>query len=136
MNLRFTPRRDAHIRGWQHMVGRRRIIQPLGRCLRHLIISAGLMFPVVADPFTPPLKFIAPTVNLTAEFHSSHPRAMDARGCLRQLRQRRHLGAEARMWTQAGDLLIHRPRPADLPYFSAAEAHRAAAEVVVELNAV
>ena len=107
MNLRFTPRRDAHIRGWQHMVVEGGSASPWVDACRHLIISAGLMFPVVADPFTPPLKFIAPTVNLTAEFHSSHPEEPwmlgDAFG---SYASDGTLGAEARMWTQAGDLLI------------------------------
>jgi hypothetical protein len=55
-----------------------------------LIITAGLQFPVVADPFTPPLKFIAPTLNLTVEFHTFHPEAewmlADATGYLRRRR--------------------------------------------------
>jgi acyl-CoA thioesterase len=107
MKLRFTPRRDAHIRGWQRMACGEGSSNPWVDACRHLIITAGLQFPVVADPFTPPLKFIAPTINLTAEFHTFHPEEQwllaDAFG---SYAGDGLLGAETRMWTRNGDLLI------------------------------
>ena len=106
MNLRFTSRRDAHIRGWQRMPCGEGFSDPWIDACRYLIITAGLQFPVVADPFTPPLKFIAPTVNLTVEFHTFHPEAewmlADATGTYAG---DGILGAETRMWTRDGDLL-------------------------------
>jgi acyl-CoA thioesterase len=105
--LRFTPRRDAHIRGWQRMPCGEGFSDPWIDACRYLIITAGLQFPVVADPFTPPLKFIAPTMNLTVEFHTFHPEEQwllaDAIG---SYAGDGLLGGEARMWTQDGDLLV------------------------------
>jgi acyl-CoA thioesterase len=105
--LRFTPRRDAHIRGWQRMECGEGFTDPWVDAGRYIIIAAGLQFPVVADPYTPPLKFIAPTVNLTVDFHTFHPEEQwmlaDATGT--------HasdglLGADTRMWARNGDLLV------------------------------
>jgi acyl-CoA thioesterase len=104
--LRFTPRRDAHIRGWQRIPGGEGFSDPWIDACRYLIITAGMQFPVVADPFTPPLKFIAPTLNLTVEFHTFHPDAQwllaDATG---SYAGDGLLGAETRMWTRDGELL-------------------------------
>ncbi|MFB9235738.1 thioesterase family protein [Plantactinospora siamensis] len=103
---RFTPRRDAHIRGWQRIANGEGAKDPWVDACRYLIICAGMMFPVVADPFTPPLRFIAPTLNLTVDFHTFHPEDQwllaDATGA--------HagqgvLGADTRLWARSGDLL-------------------------------
>ncbi len=105
--LRFTPRRDAHIRGWQRMRCGEGFADPWVDAGRYVIITAGMQFPVVADPFTPPLKFIAPTINLTVDFHTFHPKAewmlADATGTYAT---GGILGADTRMWTQDGDLLV------------------------------
>ena len=104
--LRFTPRRDAHIRGWQRMPCGEGHLDPWVDACRYLIITAAMQFPAVADPFTPPLRFIAPTLNLTVEFHTFHPDAQwllaDATG---SYAGDGLLGAETRMWTRDGDLL-------------------------------
>jgi hypothetical protein len=70
--LRFTPRRDAHIRGWQRMECGEGFTDP-GSTPAATSSSPRVAVPVVADPYTPPLKFIAPTVNLTVDFHTFHP---------------------------------------------------------------
>jgi acyl-CoA thioesterase len=105
--LRFTPRRDAHIRGWQRMRCGEGFTDPWIDAGRYIIITAGMQFPVVADPFTPPLKFIAPTINLTVDFHTFHPKAewmlADATGTYAT---GGILGADTRMWTQEGDLIV------------------------------
>jgi acyl-CoA thioesterase len=104
--LKFTPRRDAHIRGWQRLPGGEGSSSPWVDACRHLIITASMQFATVADPFTPPLRFIAPTMNLTVEFHTFHPNEQwllaDAVGS--------HagdglLGAETRLWTRGGELI-------------------------------
>jgi acyl-CoA thioesterase len=104
--LRFTPRRDAHIRGWQRMQGGEGYSDAWIDACRYLIITAGMQFPVVADPFTPPLRFIAPTLNLTVEFHTFHPEAdwllADATG---SYAGDGLLGADTKLWTRDGDLL-------------------------------
>lgn len=104
--LKFTPRRDAHIRGWQRMPDGEGFTNNWVDACRYLIIAAAMQFPVVADPFTPPLKFIAPTLNLTMEFHTFHPEAgwllADAAG---SYAGDGLLGAEARLWTQDGHFL-------------------------------
>ena len=103
---RFTPRRDAHIRGWNRIPSGEGAKDPWVDACRYLIICAGMMFPVVADPFTPPLRFIAPTLNLTVDFHTFHPDEQwllaDATGA--------HtsdgiLGADTRLWARSGELL-------------------------------
>jgi acyl-CoA thioesterase len=105
--MKFTPRRDAHIRGWQRMACGEGLTNPWVDAGRYLIIAAGMQFPVVADPYTPPLQFIAPTLNLTVDFHTFHPEARwllaDARGTYATDGV---LGAETSMWTEEGDLLI------------------------------
>lgn len=104
--LKFTPRRDAHIRGWQRLPGGEGGSSPWVDACRHLIITASMQFATVADPFTPPLRFIAPTMNLTVEFHTFHPRARwllaDAVG---SYAGDGLLGAETRLWTQEGELI-------------------------------
>jgi acyl-CoA thioesterase len=103
---RFEPRRDAHIRGWNRIPSAEGAKDPWVDACRTLIVCAGMMFPVVADPFTPPLRFIAPTLNLTVDFHSFHPEEQwllaDATGA--------HtsdgvLGADTRLWARSGELL-------------------------------
>lgn len=105
--LKFTPRRDAHIRGWQRMPCGEGHSDPWVDAGRYVIITAAMQFPVVADPFTPPLKFIAPTLNLTVDFHTFHPEAQwllaDATGTYASDGL---LGADARLWAQDGDLLV------------------------------
>jgi acyl-CoA thioesterase len=105
--LRFTPRRDAHIRGWTRVPCGEGFSDPWIDAGRYIIVAAGLMFPVAADPFTPPLKFIAPTVNLTVDFHTFYPKApwmlADATGTYASDGT---LGADARLWTQEGELLV------------------------------
>jgi acyl-CoA thioesterase len=103
---RFTPRRDAHIRGWQRIASGEGAKDPWVDACRYVIICAGMMFPVLADPFTPPLRFIAPTLNLTVDLHSFRPDDQwllaDATGA--------HasdgvLGADTRLWARSGALL-------------------------------
>jgi acyl-CoA thioesterase len=105
--LRFTPRRDAHIRGWTRVPCAEGSADPWIDAGRYIIITAGMQFPVVADPFTPPLKFIAPTVNLTVDFHTFYPKAQwllaDATGTYASDGT---LGADTRLWTQEGELLV------------------------------
>ncbi|MFB9359808.1 thioesterase family protein [Actinoplanes nipponensis] len=104
---KYTPRRDAHIRGWQRMRGGEGLTDPWVDAGRYLIITAAMQFPVVADPFTPPLTFIAPTLNLTVDFHTFHPEAgwllADANGTYVGDGV---LGADTRLWTEAGELLV------------------------------
>lgn len=104
--MKYVPRRDAHIRGWQRMpCGEGQKDLWVDAC-RSVIITAAMQFATVADPFTPPLTFIAPTMSLTVDFHTFHPEAdwllADALGS--------HvgdgiLGAETRLWTQNGDFI-------------------------------
>jgi acyl-CoA thioesterase len=105
--LKMIPRRDAHIRGWQRMLGGEGFKDPWIDAGRYVIITAAMQFPVVADPFTPPLRFIAPTVNLTVEFHTFHPEAdwllADANGTYAGDGL---LGADAKLWTRDGDPLV------------------------------
>jgi acyl-CoA thioesterase len=105
--LKFTPRRDAHIRGWQRMPCGEGLKDPWVDAGRYVIITAAMQFPVVADPFTPPLKFIAPTLNLTVDFHTFHPEAQwllaDANGTYAG---DGILGGDTRLWTEQGDLLV------------------------------
>lgn len=104
--MKFTPRRDAHIRGWQRMTIGEGHMDPWVDACRHIIITAAMQFATVADPFTPPLQFIAPTMNLTVDFHTFHPEATwllaDAVG---SYAGDGTLGAETRLWTQDGDFL-------------------------------
>ncbi|MGI5489871.1 thioesterase family protein [Microtetraspora malaysiensis] len=104
--MKYTPRRDAHIRGWQRMPCGEGHKDPWVDACRSVIITAAMQFATVADPFTPPLQFIAPTMNLTVDFHTFHPEEpwllADAVGS--------HvgdgiLGAETRLWTQNGDFV-------------------------------
>jgi acyl-CoA thioesterase len=103
---RFTPSGDAHLRGWQRLACGEGNKDPWVDACRHLIITAALQFPTVADPFTPPLRFIAPTMSLTVEFHSFHPDEQwllaDAVG---SYAGDGLVGAETRLWTRDGDLI-------------------------------
>jgi acyl-CoA thioesterase len=103
---RFTPRRDAHIRGWNRIPNGEGAKNPWVDACRYLIICAGMMFPVAADPFTPPLRFIAPTLNLTVDFHTFHP---DEQWLLADATGARAgdgiLGTDTRLWARSGDLL-------------------------------
>ena len=103
---RFESRRDAHIRGWLRLASGEGAKDPWVDACRSLILCSGMMFPVAADPFTPPLRFIAPTLNLTVDFHTFHPDEQwllaDATGA--------HasdglIGADTRLWARSGDLL-------------------------------
>jgi acyl-CoA thioesterase len=106
IEARLTPRRDAHIRGWQRIASGEGAKDPWVDACRYLIICSGMMFPVVADPFTPPLRFIAPTLNLTVHFHTFHP---DEQWMLADATGARAvdgvLGADTRLWARSGDLL-------------------------------
>jgi acyl-CoA thioesterase len=103
---RFEPRREAHIRGWNRVPNGEGAKDPWVDACRYVIICSGMMFPVVADPFTPPLRFIAPTLNLTVDFHSFHP---DEQWLLSDATGARAgqgiLGADTRLWCRSGDLL-------------------------------
>ena len=74
---------------------------------RYLIITDVSQFPTVATPFTPPLPFIAPTLDLTVAFHSFAPKEewllIEGNG---SYAGDGLLGCESRVWTQAGDLLV------------------------------
>jgi hypothetical protein len=59
---RFTPRKEAHIRGWNRVPNGEGAKDPWVDACRYVIVCSGMMFPVAADPFTPPLRFIAPTL--------------------------------------------------------------------------
>jgi acyl-CoA thioesterase len=103
---RFTPRRDAHIRGWNRVPNGEGAKDPWVDACRYVIVCAGMMFPVAADPFTPPLRFIAPTLNLTVDFHSFSPEdpwlLADATGAGAGDGV---VGVDTRLWARGGDLL-------------------------------
>lgn len=104
--LRLTPRRDARVRSWQRMPSGEAAKDPWVDACRSLIISAAIQFPTVADPFTPPLRFIAPTMNLTVDFHTFHPEEQwlltEGSG---SYAGDGLLGAQSRIWTQAGEVV-------------------------------
>lgn len=117
---RLEPRRDAHIRGWQRVPNADGAKDPWLDACRTTIVCSGMMFPVAADPFTPPLRFIAPTLNLTVEFHSFHPEEQwllaDATGS-RALDG--VIGTDTRVWGRGGDLIA--TASAQLTYHDFAE---------------
>lgn len=103
---RFTPRKEAHIRGWTRVPNAEGAKDPWVDACRYVIVCSGMMFPVAADPFTPPLRFIAPTLNMTVDFHSFHPEEQwllsDGTGAGAG---DGIVGVDTRLWGRAGDLL-------------------------------
>jgi acyl-CoA thioesterase len=103
---RFEPRKDAHIRGWSRVLNGAGGKDPWVDACRSVIVCSGMMFPVAADPFTPPLRFIAPTINLTVDFHSFDPEQewllSDATGAAAHDGV---IGVDTRLWSRGGDLL-------------------------------
>ena len=70
------------------------------------VITAAMQFPVVADPFTPPLRFIASTIaspsNSTPSTEADWLLA-DANG---SYAGDGLLGADTKLWTRDGDPLV------------------------------
>jgi acyl-CoA thioesterase len=103
---RLLPKRHARIRAWDRFMNGQTFEDLWVDACRYLIITSVSAFPTVATPFTPPLPFIAPTLDLTVAFHSFAPKEqwllVEGNG---NYAGDGLLGCESRLWTQAGDLL-------------------------------
>jgi len=104
--LRLRPKRHARIRAWDRFMDGQTFTDKWLEACRYLIITDVSQFPTVATPFTPPLPFIAPTMDLTVLFHDFAPQAewllIEGNG---SFAGDGLLGCESRLWTRQGDLL-------------------------------
>jgi acyl-CoA thioesterase len=103
---KLRPKRAARIRAWDRFMGGQTYSDPWVDACRYLIISDVSQFPTVATPFTPPLQFIAPTLDLTVEFHNFAPQEewllIEGTG---SAAADGLIGAESRLWTRTGEVL-------------------------------
>lgn len=103
---RFAPKRHARIRAWDRLADGQTFGDPWVDACRYLVITDASQFPTVATPFTPPLPFVAPTLNLTVEFHSFHSEEpwllIEGTG---SYAGDGLIGCESRLWTTDGDLV-------------------------------
>jgi acyl-CoA thioesterase len=103
---RLLPKRHARIRAWDRFMSGQTFRDVWVDACRYLIITDVSQFPTVATPFTPPLPFIAPTLDLTVAFHAFAPEEewllIEGNG---SYAGDGLLGCESRIWTRAGDLI-------------------------------
>ena len=104
---RLQPKRPARIRAWDRFMNGASFDDPWVDACRYLILTDVSQMPTVVEPFTPPpMPFIAPTLDLTVEFHNFAPREewllIEGNG---SNASDGLLGTESRLWTSTGELL-------------------------------
>lgn len=104
--LKLAPKRHARIRAWDRFMNGATYPDPWMEACRYLIISDVSQFPTVATPFTPPLPFVAPTLDLTVHFHNFAP---DSEWLLIEgvgsASADGLIGAHATLWTREGEIV-------------------------------
>jgi acyl-CoA thioesterase len=104
--LKLVPKRHARIRAWDRFMGGQVSKDLWVDACRYLILTDVSVFPTVATPFTPPLPFVAPTLDLTVHFHNYAPEEewilIEGHG---SAASEGLIAAETRLWTQAGEVL-------------------------------
>lgn len=103
--LRLLPKRHPRIRAWDRFMNGQTFADPWLEACRYLIITDVSQFPTMATPFTPPLPFVAPTLDLTVEFHNfvrDEWLLIEGNG---SYAGDGLLGCESRLWDRSGELL-------------------------------
>ncbi len=102
----LVAKRASRLRAWDRFVPAATFDDPWVDACRSLIIIDISQFPAVAMPYTPPIPFLAPTLDLTVAFHGFAPDQewllADANGS--------HAGdgllaCQSRVWSAEGNLL-------------------------------
>jgi acyl-CoA thioesterase len=71
--LVLVAKRASRLRGWDRFVPEATYDDPWVDACRSLIVIDISQFPAVAMPYTPPIPFLAPTLDLTVAFHDFAP---------------------------------------------------------------
>jgi acyl-CoA thioesterase len=104
----LVPKRDARIRAWDRFMNGATFEDPWVDACRYLILTDVSQMPSVVEAFTPPpMPFIAPTLDLTVEFHNFAPHdewlLVEGNG---SNASDGLLATESRLWSSTGELLV------------------------------